>query len=93
MNSQSDLDNAKTFFASIPSAADNALRTMEVGQGQAEQLIIRKTDSDIFCYYCFYYITVFTNTTSGAQYNIEARLNRELNEDAIDIPLNQPEDE
>lgn len=85
---------SNTLIASLPSSKHNSKRFMSVTQATSKSIVVRRSDLDAFCYYCFYFITIAPSALSEkVQFDIEVNLNRDAGEEAKDLILNKPLDE
>lgn len=69
LNYQSDIEYTTTLIASIPISESNSIRQLTVAQNTRGSVVIKKSDLQSFCYYCFYFITVRT-TKAKASFDI-----------------------
>ena len=83
LNFQSDITTKHTLISSLPSSKLNSVRFMTVETGTTGNIIVRKSETHSFCYYCYYFITVTpVSTEKKAEFDIEVRKSRDDGEES-----------
>jgi len=63
---------------------------MTVEEGTTGNIIVRRSDTDVFCYYCFYFITVKPHVGEGeVKYDFEVTNSRDSGEEAELLDINR----
>lgn len=71
-------------FLAVPVNRHNSKYSMQINATQTNQLRVFKTDPD-FCYYCWYYLTIYSNhTASNSSYRVTLT---EIADNGDEIPL------
>jgi hypothetical protein len=92
LNWQSDIDYTHSLISSLPSNKTNSVRYTTVSAGNRGSILVRKADTDAFCYYCFYFISVTPSTYDKARFDITVKKNRDDGEEAEEIVKNRNAD-
>lgn len=63
---------------------------MTVEQSKTGSIVVRRSETDVFCYYCFYFVAVTPSVDSKqVKYDIEVINSRDDGEEAELIELNR----